>query len=53
MELLYHDDIPKQRFITEKLIDIHSKYDIPVVAANNCYYLDKSDSKTQDVIKAL
>lgn len=53
LELLYHDDIPKQRFITEKLIDIHSKYDIPVVAANNCYYLDKSDSKTQDVIKAL
>ena len=53
LELLYHDDIPKQRFVTEKLIDLHSKYDFPVVAANNCYYINKSDSKTQDVIMAL
>ncbi|MDD3793343.1 MAG: DNA polymerase III subunit alpha [Candidatus Gracilibacteria bacterium] len=53
LELLYHDDIPKQRFVTDKLIEINSKYSIPVVATNNCYYIDKSDAKTQDVIMAL
>ncbi|NVP17200.1 DNA polymerase III subunit alpha [Candidatus Gracilibacteria bacterium] len=53
LELIYHDDIPKQRFVTDKLIEINSKYSIPVVATNNCYYIDKSDAKTQDVIMAL
>jgi len=53
LELIYHDDIPKQKLVTDKLIEINKKYDIPVVASNNCYYLDKEDKKTQDVIKAL
>jgi DNA polymerase-3 subunit alpha len=50
---MYHDDIPKQQLITDKLIDISKKYNIQVVATNNCYYVDKEDKKTQDVIKAL
>ena len=53
LELLYHDDIPKQKLVTDKLIDIHKNYSIPVVATNNCFYLDREDKKTQDVIKAL
>ncbi len=53
LELMYHDDIPKQRLVTDKLIEIHNNYDIPVVATNNCFYIDKEDKKTQDVIKAL
>jgi DNA polymerase-3 subunit alpha len=53
LELLYHDDIPKQKLVTDKLIDIYKKYSIPVVATNNCFYLDREDKKTQDVIKAL
>jgi len=53
LELLYHDDIPKQRVVTDKLIDIYKQHKIPVVAANNCYYIDKEDKKTQDVIMAL
>jgi DNA polymerase III alpha subunit len=35
------------------LIELHNKYEIPVVAANNCFYIDPEDRKTQDVIKAL
>ncbi len=53
VELLYHDDIPKQRLVTDTLIDLHKKYNFKVVATNNCYYIDKSDKQTQDVIMAL
>ena len=53
LELLYHDDIPKQNVVTWKLIDIYQKYQIQVVAAQNCYYVNKDDKKTQDVIMAL
>jgi len=53
LELIYHEDIPKQRLITDKLIEISQKYSIPVVATNTCYYIEKSDKTTQDVIQAL
>ena len=53
LELLYHNDIPKQKLITDKLIEIHNKYQIKVVATNNCYYIEKDDKKTQDIIMAL
>lgn len=53
LELLYHDDIPKQKVVTDKLIEIHKNFQIPVVAANNCFYVDREDAKTQDVIQAL
>jgi len=53
LELMYHDDIPKQNFITNELIKIHKKYAVPVVATNNCFYIDETDKKTQDVIMAL
>jgi len=53
LELLYHDDIPKQRLVTDTLIDLHKKYNFKVVACNNCYYVSKEDKTTQDVIKAL
>jgi DNA polymerase-3 subunit alpha len=50
---LYHDDIPKQRLVTDTLIELHKKYNFKVVATNNCYYIAKEDKTTQDVIKAL
>lgn len=53
LELLYHDDIPKQRLVTDELIHLHKKYGFKIVAANNCYYVNRDDKKTQDVIKAL
>jgi|TARA_Y100001960_G_scaffold230066_1_gene241367 DNA polymerase III alpha subunit len=53
LELLYHDDIPKQNVVTDKLIELHKNYNIPIVAANNCFYVDPEDAKTQDVIQAL
>jgi len=53
VELLYHDDIPKQRYVTDHLIDLHKKYSFKVVACNNCYYIDKEDKTIQDIIMAL
>ena len=53
LELIYHDDIPKQDVVTNKLIELHEQFGIPVVATNNCFYLEKTDKKTQDVIQAL
>ncbi|PID86360.1 DNA polymerase III subunit alpha [Candidatus Gracilibacteria bacterium] len=55
VELLYHDDIPKQKFVTDKLIEIYNENPgfFKVVAANNSYYINKEDKVTQDVIKAL
>jgi len=53
LELLYHSDIPKQELVTNKLIELHKKYDIPVVAANDTFYIEKEDKQTQDVIMCL
>ena len=53
LELLYHDDVPKQNFVTDELIKISKKFDISVVACNNCYYIEKQDKKTQDIIMAM
>ncbi|MDP5039139.1 MAG: DNA polymerase III subunit alpha, partial [Candidatus Gracilibacteria bacterium] len=53
IELLYHNDIPKQNLVTDELIKLHKKYGFKVVAANNCYYINKEDRKTQDIIMAL
>ena len=53
LELLYHDDIPKQQFVTDKLIELHKEHGFQVVATNDCYYLSKDDKSTQDIIMAL
>ncbi len=53
LELLNHSDVPKQDVVTNKLIELHEQFWIPVVATNNCFYVEKTDKKTQDVIQAL
>ena len=53
LELMYHDDIPKQKLVTDKLIELSKIYNINVVATNNTYYIDPEDKKSQDVIMAL
>ena len=50
---MYHRDIPKQQLVTDKLIEIGQKYQIPLVACQNSYYIDKDDKTTQDIIMAL
>jgi DNA polymerase-3 subunit alpha len=53
LELLYHHDIPKQQLVTDTLIELYKQYNVPLVACQNTYYVDKEDKTTQDVIMAL
>ncbi len=53
LELLYHHDIPKQSLVTDKMVELHNNYAIPVVACQNSYYVNVDDKMTQDVIMAL
>jgi len=53
LELLDHNDIPKQDLVTKELIRLSEKYNLPVVATQNSYYIDREDKTTQDVIMAL
>ena len=53
LELIYHDDIAKQKLVTDTLIELSKNYSIPVVATNNCSYIDKEDRGNQDIIQAL
>jgi DNA polymerase-3 subunit alpha len=50
---LYHHDIPKQQLVTDTLIELYKQYNVPLVACQNTYYVDKEDKTTQDVIMAL
>ncbi len=53
LEILHHSDIPKQELVTNRLIEIGEKYDIPLVACQNTYYIHRDDAPIQDVIMAL
>jgi DNA polymerase-3 subunit alpha len=39
--------------VTDTLIELSKNYSIPVVATNNCSYIDKEDRGNQDIIQAL
>ncbi len=53
LEILEHKDIPKQDLVSSRIIELHKKYHIPLVATNNCYYIEKEDKTTQDIIMSL
>jgi DNA polymerase-3 subunit alpha len=53
LEILEHKDIPKQSLVSSRIIELHKKYHIPLVATNNCYYIEKEDKTTQDIIMSL
>lgn len=53
LELLEHKDIAKQDLVTSRLIELANNFNLNLVATNNCYYIEKDDKNTQDVIQAL
>lgn len=53
LEILYHQDIPKQDVVTNALIELYKKHGVPLVACQNSYYVEREDKQTQDVIMAL
>jgi len=52
LELQYHQ-LEHQEKINAELIQIGEKLDIPVVATNNCHYLDRKDYRAHQILLCL
>jgi DNA polymerase-3 subunit alpha len=42
--------IPEQKYVNEELIKISDEIDIPLIATNDCHYLNKSDAYAHEVL---
>ncbi len=49
LELNRHD-LDAEHHLNEVLVDFARKHDVPLIAANECYYLDQKDAKAHDVL---
>ncbi len=47
---LQHNGIPEQERVNAGLLEISRAQDIPVVATNDCHYLDRKDSRVHDIL---
>ncbi len=45
-----HNGIDEQETVNEGLLDMSQRLSIPMVATNDCHYLDKDDVKAHDVL---
>jgi DNA polymerase III subunit alpha len=50
LEIQRHPNIPEQEKANQKMIEISKKLSIPLVATNDCHYLNKEDSEAQDIL---
>lgn len=44
------NSIPEQDLVNKRLFELSKKYNIPLVATNDCHYLRKSDSKAHEIL---
>ena len=49
-ELMDHANVDNLDKINQKLIELSSEMDIPLVATNDCHYVNKEDSYAQDIL---
>lgn len=52
LELQYHKQDYQEK-INNELVEIGKTLDIPVVATNNCHYLDRKDARAQEILLCL
>lgn len=50
LELQHHPQISNQQLVNEKLIEISKETKIPLVATNDCHYVEKTDRDAHDVL---
>ncbi|MEA3293220.1 MAG: DNA polymerase III subunit alpha, partial [Patescibacteria group bacterium] len=50
LEIQHHPGIPEQETVNQALITISKKYNIPLVATNDCHYLRHEDAEAQDTL---
>lgn len=47
------NQIPEQESVNQALIEIAQRHRIPLVATNDCHYLEKTDAQVHDVVLAI
>jgi len=47
---IQHNNIDEQEKVNQALLDIHKKFSIPLVATNDCHYLQKDDVFAHEVL---
>ena len=47
---LQRNGVPGQDEVNRELLELSRKYQVGVVATNDCHYIDKDDSKTHDIL---
>jgi DNA polymerase-3 subunit alpha len=47
LELQHHQNIPEQHTLIERIIELHKKTGIPLVATNDIHYLRPEDAEAQ------
>ncbi|MBX4200731.1 DNA polymerase III subunit alpha [Candidatus Parcubacteria bacterium] len=50
LELQHHQNIPEQFTLNDRIIELHKKTGIPLVATNDIHYLRPEDAEAQDVL---
>ncbi len=50
LELQYHQNIPEQQVLNKKIIELHKKTGLPLVATNDIHYLRTEDAEAQDIL---
>jgi len=50
LELQHHPGIPEQERANKMVIDLSKKTGIPLIATNDCHYVNKDDAEAQDVL---
>ncbi len=45
-----HNDIPEQENVNRGLLDMSQRLSIPLIATNDCHYLDRGDVRAHDVL---
>lgn len=50
LELQHHPFIPQQGIVNKKIIELSRKLNIPLVATNDCHYVEKEDNEAQDIM---
>ncbi len=50
LELQKHPNIKEQEIANKGMIEISQKLSIPIVATNDCHYLEKDDNPAQDIL---
>ncbi|MDD2647072.1 MAG: DNA polymerase III subunit alpha [Patescibacteria group bacterium] len=53
LEVQHHPGEPEQSIVNKKMFELSKKFDIPIVASNDCHYIHQEDAEIQDILLCL